>query len=566
MKIPQFKFIVAASGAAIIAAGCGSSNLAVTSTPIAVTGELPIKNVPLTDAQMETWKNADLVNDTIPGMSVDKAYNEIIKEQEGETVIVAVVDSGVDIEHEDLDSKIWTNEDEIPNNGIDDDKNGYVDDVHGWNFLGDMVGANLNFVRILKDLKPKYDGKTAEEISPENQEEYELYKRANAEYEQKYAEALQNKQRYEMILQRVNAAKTAVAEKLGKEDFTLEDVQNMEAEATELQQQKAFLTAIMGQVGSDFGKVKEELNGAIEYFSNQLDYHYNLKFNGREVVGDNPDDITDTDYGNNDVDGPTEEETHALHGTHVAGIIGAERNNGIGMNGVAENVELMILRTVPDGDEFDKDVALAIRYAVDNGAKVINGSFGKYYSSHPNWVNEAIKYAAEHDVLVVKAAGNNAYDLNETRVYPNDQWPEHPEEIANNFMSIGAIGYEYGKGMVAGFSNYGTRTVDVFAPGVEIYASVPHNEYKFLQGTSMAAPAVAGVAAVIRSYYPKLSASQVKQIIMESGIPLNLEVSVPTPREERTEEENIQTFDKLSVSGKIVNLYNALILADEVAN
>ena len=566
MRIPCLKPFIAASGAAIIAAGCGSSNLLVVeSEPIEVSNDLPLKNTKLTDTQLESWKDFDLVTDTVPGMSVDKAYDQIIKDQQGETVIVAILDSGVDIEHEDLSGKIWVNEDEIPNNGIDDDKNGYVDDVHGWNFMGDMIGANMNFVRILKELKPKYDGKSADEISPENKEEYALYKRASEEYEKEHEEALQNQQRYKMILQRVDNARTAVSEKLGKEDFTLDDVQNMEAESTELQQQQAFLTAIMSQVGADFEKVTEELNDGIDYFGNRLEYHYNLEFNGREIVGDNPDDITDTQYGNNDVDGPTEEEKHATHGTHVAGIVGAERNNGIGMNGVAENVELMVLRAVPDGDEFDKDVALAIRYAVDNGAKVINGSFGKYYSSHPKWVNEAIQYAAEHDVLVVKAAGNDALNLNENRVYPNDQWPGQTEEIADNFLTVGALNYEYGKGMVAGFSNYGKNSVDVFAPGVQIYASVPLNKYEFLQGTSMASPAVAGVAAVIRSYYPKLSAAQVKQIIMNSGIPITAEVSVPTPREERTEQENIQTFDQLSVSGKIVNLYNALILANKIA-
>lgn len=567
MKVPYLKSLIVASGAALFATGCGSSDLLmVSSEPVTVSSELPLKKTPPTETQLKAWKGSDLLKDTIPGMSVAKAYSEIIKDQKGETVIVAVLDSGVDIEHEDLDGKIWVNEDEIPNNGIDDDKNGYIDDVHGWNFLGDMVGANLNFTRILKELKPKYDGKSDDEISAENQEEYALYKRANAEHEKKHAEALQGKQRYEMLLQRVTIAKTAISEKLGKEEFTIEEVAAIETDSTELQQQKAFLLAIMNNVGSDFGEVKEQLNGGIDYFSHQLNYHYNLDFNGREIIGDNPNDITDTDYGNNDVDGPeADDEAHALHGTHVAGIIGAERNNGTGMDGVAENVELMVLRAVPDGDEFDKDVALAIRYAVDNGATVINGSFGKYYSSHSDWVNDAIKYAAKHDVLIVKAAGNNAYDLNTIRVYPNDQWPEHTEEIADNFLTVGALNYEYGKEMVAGFSNYGTRTVDVFAPGVEIYSAAPHDEYKFLQGTSMASPAVAGVAAVIRSYYPKLSASQVKQIIMESGIPLNIDVEVPTPREEMTEEANIKTFDQLSVSGKIVNLFNALILADTIA-
>ncbi|HET8838702.1 MAG TPA: S8 family peptidase [Flavobacteriaceae bacterium] len=566
MKIPYFKSILAASGAAILLAGCGTSNLVVNSEPIRVTKPLPIKKSELTEAQLKTWKSLDPVNDTIPGMSVNKAYSEIIKDQEGKTVIVAVLDSGVDIEHEDLDSKIWVNEDEIPNNGIDDDKNGYIDDIHGWNFLGDMVGANLELTRILKKLKPKYDGKSANEISPENKDEFALYQRANKEYTEKHTEAQQNKAYYENILSSVKGAQEALEAKLGK-GFTAEELSNMEANTAELQQQKGMVMQMMARAGDDFSfeDLYEQLEGGIEYFTNQLQYHYNLEFNGREVVGDDPNVWNDMQYGNNDVDGPTEDEEDVKHGTHVAGIIAAERNNGIGINGVAENVKIMVLRAVPDGDEFDKDIARGIRYAVDNGATIINGSFGKYYSQHSDWVNDAIKYAADHDVLIVRAAGNDALDLETNRVYPNDQWPEQPEEIANNFLVVGALNYLFGENLLAGFSNYGLTNVDVFAPGVKIYSSTPLNTYEYLQGTSMASPAVAGVAAVIRSYYPKLSAEQVKSIIEQSGIPMTAEVLVPTPRDQRTENKNINTLDKISVSGKIVNLYNALILADTIA-
>lgn len=560
MKTPTLKSLLFASGAALITASCATTNLAVTADPLTYSGTLPEKNAPLTETQLKAWKSTDLLMDTIPGMSVDRAYRDIIKNQKGKTVIVAILDSGVDIEHEDLQGKIWVNEDEIPNNGIDDDKNGYVDDIHGWNYLGDMVGANLNFVRILKKLKPKYDGKSESEISPENKEEYALYKRANEEYTKKYGIAKQNKTRYTTLLNRVDAAQKAIAEKIGKQDFSLEELKGLKLTDKKLQGQQKLLTAIMQNTGLEVNKLKEQIQSGVDYFGHQLDYHYNLAFNGRDVVGDNPDVLDYTGYGDGDVDGPNKDEKHALHGTHVAGIIGAVRNNGIGMNGVAENVKFMVIRAVPDGDEFDKDIALGIRYAVDNGATIINGSFGKYYSSHPEWVLDAIKYAAKHDVLVVKAAGNDATDLNTKRVYPNDQWPTHTEEIADNFLTVGALNYDYGKDLVAGFSNYGTRTVDVFAPGVKIYSTIPLDEYKYLQGTSMASPAVAGVAAVIRSYYPKLSASQVKQIIMDSGIPLHNEVIVPG-----AEKGTLKTFDQLSVSGKITNLYNALILADKLA-
>lgn len=567
MRIPYFKSIVAASGAAILVAGCGTSNLVVNSQPIKVQKTIPQKNAELTEQQLQTWKSLDLVKDTIPGMSVDKAYSEIIKDQKGETVIVAILDSGVDIEHEDLDSKIWVNEDEIPNNGIDDDKNGYIDDIHGWNYLGDMVGANLELTRILKKLKPKYDGKTAEQVSPENKEEFALYQRAKKEFDKKTSEAQQNLAYYQNILTTLKDAQTAIVAKLGK-DFTSEELSEMKAETPALQQQKGMVLNMMQRGGDKFSfdKLFGQIQSGLDYFNNQLDYHYNLTFNGRkEILGDEPSNWNFTDYGNGDVDGPTVDEEDVMHGTHVAGIIGSERNNNLGVNGVAENVKFMVLRAVPDGDEFDKDIARGIRYAVDNGATIINGSFGKYYSQHSDWVNDAIKYAADHDVLIVRAAGNDAFDLDKNRVYPNDQWPGHPEEIANNFLVVGALNYEYGKDLLAGFSNYGLTNVDVFAPGVEIYSSIPLDKYKYLQGTSMASPAVAGVAAVIRSYYPKLTAPQVIRIIEESGIPITIKLDVPTPRDQQTEEENMNTLDQLSVSGKIVNLYNALILADTVA-
>ena len=249
-----------------------------------------------------------------------------------------------------------------------------------------------------------------------------------------------------------------------------------------------------------------------------------------------------------------------MHGTHVSGIIAAERNNGIGINGVANNVLIMPVRAVPDGDEYDKDVALGIRYAVDNGAKVINTSFGKAFSTNPEWVIDAIKYAAKHDVLIVNAAGNDGINLDEKRIYPNDQTPDNPQEISNNFLTVGALNYEYGSNLVAGFSNYGKTNVDVFAPGTKIWSTTPNNSYKFLQGTSMAAPAVAGVAAMIREFYPKLTAGQVKQIIINSGLPVSASVIVGG------DENNVQKFSELSTSGRIVNLYNALILASQYAN
>jgi cell wall-associated protease len=283
----------------------------------------------------------------------------------------------------------------------------------------------------------------------------------------------------------------------------------------------------------------------------------NKEFDGRKIVGDNPEDIKDTKYGNNTVYGPDKEE--ALHGTHVAGIIAQVRGNGIGGDGVADTVEIMAVRAVPDGDEYDKDIALAIRYAVDNGAKVINGSFGKSYSPHKQWVFDAIKYAEKKDVLFVHAAGNdgNNIDLDENTNFPNDS-EDNKKEFASNVLTVGALNNAYGENVIAEFSNYGTINVDVFAPGDEIYATIPNNKYKYLQGTSMAAPNAAGVAALIRSYYPKLSAKQVKQILMDSGTSLPATVLLG-------EKQESKTVVNSSKSGKMVNAYNALLMADKMS-
>jgi subtilisin family serine protease len=281
----------------------------------------------------------------------------------------------------------------------------------------------------------------------------------------------------------------------------------------------------------------------------------NVEYDGRKIVGDNPDDINDRKYGNNNVVGPEPKE--AKHGTHVAGIVAQVRGNKKGGDGVASSVvEIMAIRAVPDGDEYDKDIALGIRYAVDNGAKVINGSFGKYFSQNKELVIDAIKYAESKDVLLVIAAGNESYDLDVTNKYPNDTYDNSPE-FAKNVLIIGALTPDYGSKMVASFSNYGKNNVDIFAPGEKIYATTPLNTYEYLQGTSMASPNVAGVAALIRSYYPSLTAIEVKQIIMESGILLKNMISVG-------EDKHKAIFSEISKSGKIVNAYNALLLAEKM--
>ena len=490
------------------------------------------KKTPLTETELKRWSHLDLEKDSIPGMSVDKAYTELLKNKKSTKVIVAVVDSGVDINQEDLKTVIWTNKKEIPNNGKDDDKNGFIDDVHGWNFLGNSNNENLEMVRILK----------------KGDDGSETYKRALADYNENLKDIQDSKENVDVLL---NADKS-VSEFLKNDNYTLSELKDMSSVKFELYDAKRIMLSYATQKGASF---HDDLKSAKNYVYDQIDYNLNKDFSPRKLVGDNPEDINDKKYGNNVV--YSKDRKDSLHGTHVAGIIAQGRNNGLGGDGVADNVEIMPVRAVPNGDEYDKDIALAIRYAVDNGAKVINGSFGKDYSPHAQWVYDAIKYAASKDVLIVHAAGNDSKNIDTEPNFPTDD--VDGQEIADNVLTVGALNFEYSEKVVAKFSNYGKRNVDVFAPGVKIYATVPDNKYKYLQGTSMASPNAAGVATLIREYYPNLKAAQVKQILMQSGTPLNLEVLV--------DEKRIKIpFAEASVSGKIVNAYNALKMAEEMSN
>lgn len=540
----------------LLLASCGSSVAPIDATLLKSSNSLTLKTEKVEDVQLKVWSATDLATATIPGMSVDKAYAELIPNLKGINVIVAVIDSGIDIEHEDLKNVIWINRGEIPNNGIDDDKNGFIDDVHGWNFLGDIVGENLEFTRIVRRYDGKFNGKDVAEISEVDMETFVLYQKAKAEQNKNYDETEANRDRYTQMLKQVTDANNQISKKLGKEDYTAEELAAIIDPDDDEQKNIAVLTQMLSYGGS-IPEFMVRLNGGIDYYDGRMKNHFNMDTDFRGVLNDNPYDITDTSYGNNDVDGPNPKKEDALHGTHVAGIIAAERGNGIGMDGVAQNVEIMVVRAVPDGDEYDKDVALAIRYAVDNGAKVINTSFGKGYSQNPEWVWDAIKYAGKKDVLIVNAAGNDGVDLDITTSYPNDQ-NGTGAEMSDNFITIGALNYKYGEEMVATFSNYGATSVDLFSPGVKIWSTTPLDTYEYLQGTSMASPNVAGVAAMIRSYYPKLSAKQVKQVLMDSGLHTSTPVIVGG------EESNIQPFDAISKSGNTANLYNALIMASKM--
>jgi cell wall-associated protease len=481
------------------------------------------------------------------GMQTEQAY-KLVKKRKSETVVVAIIDSGMDIEHEDLIGKIWVNEKEIPGNGIDDDGNGYIDDVHGWNFLGNSKGENQNYARlertrILAKLAKKYDGVEEADVKDADKKEYALYKQVRDEVASERAEYEPYLAQMDQLAGLIEQVPTMVGGMIGKTNYTEKDLNKWKPTDPQGMQMKQLALAI-----SSGRLTKEVLEQQKNQINQMLNYNLNVEYDDRSLIGDNVNDIKDVKYGNSDVEGPD-----ALHGTHVGGIVGAIRGNKMGGDGVAENVKLMSLRAVPNGDEFDKDIALAVRYAVDNGAKVINMSFGKSYSPLAKDVYEAFQYADSKGVLLVHAAGNDAKDIDIEPNFPTSMY-EFQNKKLDHFLTIGAStrfatvkGQAHGD-LAASFSNYGQKGVDVFAPGYEIYNSVPQSEYAQLQGTSMAAPMVAGAAAFLKSYFPKLSMKEIKDILLSTAT--NYKGSQQT----KPGEETAIDFGTLSVTGGVINL------------
>lgn len=524
---------------------------------------IPAKKGALSETELHVWSHMDLQTDSIPGMSIEKAY-QFLAGKKGSAVIVAIADSGIDVAHEDLRGVAWVNPNEIAGNNKDDDNNGYVDDIHGWNFLGSKDGKIVNsdqleMTRIVKKGMDLFGDKKASEISDANKTEFQQYLKLKEKYTKSVAahkQELVNLQQSEDRIHQIEENFKEVKAFLDTADFSIEDLKKARPESAQLAAKIADVSNMLsrGMSEDDLLAYKKQLKDYKK--AKDASKSYDLDFNGRQSLGDDLYDITDTDYGNNNVIGSKDLESH---GTHVAGIVAASRDNNKGVNGVANNVKIMAVRVVPDGDEHDKDVALGILYAVNNGAKVINTSFGKAYSPNKEWVYAAIKYAAKKDVLIVNAAGNDGENIDVVSTFPNDS-EDLVNEVSDNVLTIGAMSLHYNEKLPATFSNYGKKNVDVFAPGVDIYATTPKDEYALNSGTSMAAPSAAGVAALVRSYYPQLSASQVKHILMNSGIIINFEVIKPG-----TTDESV-SFKDLSVSGRVVNAYNALKMADRIVN
>jgi subtilisin family serine protease len=514
------------------------------------------------------WHMLEPVKDGPVGISATKVYSNLLKGKSSTPVVVAVIDSGVDVEHEDLKDVVWVNTDEIPDNNIDDDNNGYIDDVNGWNFIGGPDG-NVDYdtyevTRLYGKYKYKFEDANVNKLSKSDKELYDQWLTWKEKVETERSRGETSLQRITEFEERIKTGLDAVGKELDGKAPSLENLQAIESSDDKVVMGKDILLdqITRGQEVTNLDDFKQlvinDMKGQKDYYTGVAKYAYNPDFNPRTVIGDNYADQTERYYGNNDVEGPD-----ARHGTHVAGIIGATRNNEIGMDGVADNVRIMSVRTVPNGDERDKDVANAIRYAVDNGASIINMSFGKGYSWNEKVVEDAIKYAEKKDVLLVHAAGNSGQNNDTTDNFPNDMYKgkgflffKGKTKNYKNWLEIGALNYQNGENLSAPFSNYGAENVDLFAPGMAIYSTIPDDGYEPLQGTSMAAPVVAGVAALLRSYYPSLTAVQVKNILMGSSTKLSQKVIIPGTADEKT------SFSNLSVSGGTVNAEKAIKLAE----
>ena len=492
----------------------------------------------------KNWFNLDLQQDGIWGLSTEKAYQSFKLNNNGKPkVVVAVIDAGTDVEHEDLKSMLWINKGEIPGNNIDDDKNGYADDVYGWSFIGGPNGNveqdTYESTRLVVALE-KNTNRTADEEA--------MYKNAVKLYEESKKENDDQLKQLQTILDAIKNT----AKKTGSDNPTLEQVEKIEVNGKEEKLGKQILKYVVQTGGLEKSPIMGSLNDGMKQLSNMRDYNLNKGFEPRNLVGDNYANVKEQYYGNNHINGPKAE-----HGTHVAGIIAADRNNELGISGICQMAEIMTIRCVPDGDERDKDIANAIRYAADNGAKVVNMSFGKKISPYAGVVQEAITYAKTKDVLLIHAAGNDAANL-ETEVFFPEGYLKDRKENYSHWIEVGAMGAGEGKKRIGSFSNYGITHVDVFAPGVDVYSCIPESKYASFNGTSMAAPMVAGVAALIRQNFPTLTAEQTKKIILESAIPCKEKIVIPGTKKKAK-------LAKISRTGGIVNAYAALVLAEKVS-
>jgi subtilisin family serine protease len=547
------KKLLALSLTSALIAACAPPAATTAPAPAPAPATTPAPTTAVPKEAPRNWQLLDATSDRLPGISLERARRELLAgKQPGRTVVVAVIDGGIDTSHADLRANLWTNPREVAGNGRDDDANGYTDDVRGWNFIGGPNGKSVNedtyevtrlYVRCTAGGS---EPRVAASIPAAERQRCESivadFQKERTEAQSQYTNVKQIADAYASILPVLRSA-------AGTDSLTPERVAAIRTSRADVQAaQRLYLELAANDI------TPKLVADATESLQSRLNFGLNPQFNPRPIVGDDTTNLAERRYGNADVTGPD-----ARHGTHVAGIIGAVRDNGIGVDGVATSVRLMSVRTVPDGDERDKDVANAIRYAVDNGAQIINMSFGKGYSPQKPAVDDAVRYAESKGVLLVHAAGNESSNTSEKPSFPTPTLTGGAR--AQNWIEVGATSWKLGDSLVAGFSNYSNQLVDVFAPGDDILSTVPGGGYEREGGTSMAAPVVSGLAALLMSYYPNLSAADVRRIILAS-VTTYPGLQVIRPGAENGEKV---PFASLSSTGGIVNAYQALRMAEQAS-
>ncbi|MDB5287459.1 MAG: hypothetical protein JWR05_2408 [Mucilaginibacter sp.] len=506
----------------------------------------------------KNWHTMDLKTDGYFGISLNQAYL-FVKGKKSKPVVVATIDSGIDTAQADLKPILWVNTKEIPGNGIDDDKNGYIDDIHGWDFLGGP-GGKCNFtetteeVREYNRLKEKYANVTAAPAG--NDKEYAYWLKVKETHDATVTKSQGEIQQLQPVMNALMVTSGYIKQALNlKADgsFKITDLDKIKTANDTINRSKYVWESVFQQEGGDTdnAKIIKDLSEYLAKINNDVNPDLNAR---KRIIGDDPNVNDGKPYGNNLL-----KFADASHGTGVAGLIGAVRNNKYGINGIADNVRIMGIKAVPNGDEYDKDIANAIHYAVDNGAKVINMSFGKKLSPHKAWVDEAFKYAAAKDVLLVQASGNDNQDVDAKPEFPNDIFEDGSATDAPNVISVGASAEKQDENLAGTFSNYGKANVDVFAPGVKVTSIDMDAEFNTADGTSFASPITAGIAALVLEYYPNLSAKQLKQVILESATPLTgTMVLKPGSKTDKVD------FTTLSKTGGVVNAYRALVAASKL--
>lgn len=508
----------------------------------------------LSEEELKTWWQKDIIEDTIPGISLDRAYRELIQNKKGEEVIVAVLDTKIDISHEDIKGQLWINIDEIPNNNIDDDNNGYIDDINGWNFLGNNNGEDILYelvevARIVQKYQNDFTDMPEEDLTIAQNELFDTYQKALSIYNDQKHKALEQKERADKAYVDFISAKDFMKPYFKGEKMKIKSLDSLKKVEPKLADYVDFFKELI-----EYDITEKDYDYSRDYYNNEL-LMYNIDDDERKILRDGNSNFENNNYGNNILDG----EVPFEHSIGVSGILAATRNNQIGIDGFSNNIKLMPVIMVCSGDEHDKDVSKAIYYAVDNGADIINMSWGKDFSLYEELVRDALRYAADKNVLLVTGSGNDGRNIDiGQRRFPTDFYND--EEFISNFISVGASSHKMDSTFVTSFSNYGKVNVDVFAPGENIYTTKSRNTYKTSRGTSYSSPIVSGIAALLKSYYPKLTAVELKKIIMDSGTSIDINVIV----KKADGSKELVTFTELSKTGKIVNAYNALKMAEEV--